>query len=185
MEYARFGGLVARDPVEVRATLEGLDEGFWAVVADFEGALTAVRFADVQPASLDLGGVGVRGEEPPEWAGPAGDWHSSLDREAYCANVEEIRARIAAGTVYQVNLCRVLSHELPDGADLRGLAALLAEGNPAPYAGHVHVPSVGVDVVCASPEAFPLREGDRLESRPIKGTAARSRGCCPRTTPRT
>jgi para-aminobenzoate synthetase component I len=49
VEYARFGGLVARDPVEVRATLEGLDEGFWAVVADFEGPLTAVRFADVQP----------------------------------------------------------------------------------------------------------------------------------------
>jgi para-aminobenzoate synthetase component 1 len=163
VEYARFGPLVARDPVEVRAGLEGLESGFWAVVVDFEGTVTAVRFADVGPGDL----------APVDWTALDGAWHSSLDREAYCANVDEIRARIAAGTVYQVNLCRVLSHELPEDADLRGLAALLADGNPAPYAGHIHVPSAGLDVVCASPEAFLLREGDRLETRPIKGTATR------------
>lgn len=172
MEYARFGRLVARDPVEVRASLEGLESGFWAVVVDFEGAGTAVRFADVEAAGATEE-VGPGGMAPPGWVALDGAWRSSLDQEAYCANVDEIRARIAAGTVYQVNLCRVLSHELPEHADLGGLAALLATGNPAPYAGHIHVPSAGLDVVCASPEAFLLREGDRLETRPIKGTATR------------
>jgi para-aminobenzoate synthetase component 1 len=98
-------------------------------------------------------------------------WHSSLDHAAYLAGVEEVRRRIAAGTVYQVNLCRVLSHRLHEGADLDGLARLLAEGNPAPYAARVHVPEAGLDVVSASPEAFLVRDGARLESRPIKGTA--------------
>ena len=82
-----------------------------------------------------------------------------------------MRRRIAAGTVYQVNLCRVLSHRLDEAADLDGLACLLVEGNPAPYAARVHVPEAGLDVVSASPEAFLARDGARLESRPIKGTA--------------
>ena len=40
-------GLLATRPVEVRHDLGGLDSGFWAVVAEFEGAVTAVRFESV------------------------------------------------------------------------------------------------------------------------------------------
>jgi para-aminobenzoate synthetase component 1 len=163
VEHARFGALLATDPVEVRDSLDGLSPGFWAVVAEFEGRVTAVRFADVDPAAP--------APAPVAWAPLDREWHSSLDRAAYLAGVGEIRERIAAGTVYQVNLCRVLSHELADEADLDGLARLLERGNPAPHAGRVAVPSAGVDVVCASPEAFLLRRGARVESRPIKGTA--------------
>ena len=161
--HARFGSLYATRPVEVRHDVATLESGFWAVVATFEGEVTAVRFADV-----------IRYAAPPpptHWSPLEGEWQSSLDRAAYLARVTEIRERIAAGTVYQVNLCRVLSHQLPDGADLDGLARLLERGNPAPHAGRITVPSAGLDVVCASPEAFLLRDGGRLESRPIKGTA--------------
>ncbi len=45
--HAWFGGLRATRPVEVRHDLASLDEGFWAVVVEFEGEVTAVRFADV------------------------------------------------------------------------------------------------------------------------------------------
>ena len=161
--HVRFGSLVATEPVEVRHDLGGVTSGFWAVVAEFEGHLTAVRLDRV-----------VRVAPPPRpvaWAPLEGEWATSLDHAAYVEGVQEVRRRIADGTVYQVNLCRVLSHELPEEADLDGLASLLARGNPAPHAGRVHLPSAGLDVVCASPEAFLLREGDRLESRPIKGTA--------------
>ena len=161
--HVRFGSLVATEPVEVCHDLSGVTSGFWAVVAEFEGALTAVRLDRV-----------VRDAPPPRdapWVPLEGEWATSLDHAAYVAGVEEVRRRIADGTVYQVNLCRVLSHALPEDADLDGLAALLARGNPAPHAGRVHLPSAGLDVVCASPEAFLLRDGDRVESRPIKGTA--------------
>jgi para-aminobenzoate synthetase component I len=159
---ARFGPLLASDPVEVRHDLD-LTRGFWAVVVTFEGDVTAVRFADVDPYA---------GPAPPApWSPLRGAWSTSVDHAAYLSGVEEVRDRIAAGTVYQVNLCRVLSHALAEAADLDGLAHLLARGNPAPHAGRIHVPDEGIDLVCASPEAFLLRDGDRLESRPIKGTA--------------
>ncbi len=164
--HGRFGSLVATEPVEVRHDLTGLDElgsGFWAVVAEFEGAVTAVRFARVERDRA--------GPPPVSWTPLGGEWATSLDEAAYLSGVRDIRERIAAGTVYQVNLCRVMSHELPEEADLDGLAQLLARGNPAPYASRIHVPDAGLDVVCASPEAFLLRDGNRLESRPIKGTA--------------
>ena len=98
-------------------------------------------------------------------------WRSSLDADAYRASVAEIRERIAAGTVYQANLCRVLEHDLDESADLDGLDALLREGNPAPYAGRIRVAAAGLDVVSASPERFLSRSGERLVSSPIKGTA--------------
>jgi para-aminobenzoate synthetase component I len=162
--HARFGSLLATRPVEVRHELAQLDQGFWAVVADFEGAVRAVRFEVVER-------VAPSRRPAPPWKPLDVRWNSSLDHAAYLAGVREVRERIAAGTVYQVNLCRVLSHELPQDADLDALAVLLERGNPAPHAGRILVPSADLDVVCASPEAFLLRDGDRLESRPIKGTA--------------
>jgi para-aminobenzoate synthetase component 1 len=145
------------------------------VVAGFEGSVTAVRFTCVERVDRTHGDgnadEAVGAAAPGAWTALGREWTTSLDHAAYLAGVGEIRERIAAGTVYQVNLCRVLSHELADDADLDGLARLLERGNPAPHAGRIVVPSAGLDVVCASPEAFLLRRGSRLESRPIKGTA--------------
>lgn len=163
MEFARFGSTTWSDPVQVSHDPADLESGCWAVVLTFEGELTAVRFA-----RKDEGGgpPGVAAR----WPAVTG-WTSSLDRDGYVAGVEEVRAHIAAGTVYQVNLTTVLEAVLPDEAHLPDLAAVLGRGNPAPFAGVVHVPSAGVDVVTASPERYLTRTGDRLLSTPIKGTA--------------
>jgi para-aminobenzoate synthetase component 1 len=111
---------------------------------------------------------------PDSWRGPGRDgWTSSLDRDGYQCAVEEVRDRIAAGTVYQANVCRVLRAPLPAGSRSTGLlplAHVLAAGNPAPYAGLVRLPEHGVDVVCASPELYLGRRGRVLRSSPIKGT---------------
>ena len=88
----------------------------------------------------------------------------------YCAGVERIRDAIAAGDVYQVNLCRVTSAPLPPEADVAALGAALAGGNPAPYSAVVRLP--GVEIASASPERFLARDGRAVESKPIKGTAA-------------
>jgi para-aminobenzoate synthetase component 1 len=103
-----------------------------------------------------------------------------MARDAYEGGVGEIRRRIAAGTVYQVNLCRLLSHELDDWPDLDGLAAVLEQGNPAPYAGLVDVRSAGVGVVCASPELYLRVDGRRVTSGPIKGTATTAEALLPK-----
>lgn len=164
---ARFGGLFATDLRDVTSDPEALDSsGFWAVAADFEGRLTCARFGDVRQAPVPV-------PDPERWRGPApDDWTSSLDRAAYTEGVRRIREHIAAGEVYQANLCRVLSAPLPDpaAADVDALTALLARGNPAPYAGTIRLPAHGVEIATASPELYMRREGSTVASGPIKGT---------------
>jgi para-aminobenzoate synthetase component 1 len=164
---ARFGGLVASGLLDVTSDPAALESsGFWAVSADFEGRLVCARFGSVRTEA-------VPAPVPGAWHGPvAGDWTSSLDRAAYIAGVRKIREYIAAGEVYQANLCRVLTAPLPDpgAADVDALTALLARGNPAPYAGTIRLPAHGVEIATASPELFLKRDGRTVESGPIKGT---------------
>jgi para-aminobenzoate synthetase component 1 len=161
------GGRLATGVVDVTTDVSALDRsGFWAVVVDFEGSARCVRFADVRPAPA---GSAVHAGR---WRGPdPATWTSSLDREAYQTGVRRIRERIAAGDVYQVNLCRLASAPYVAGpSDVAGLAAVLAAGNPAPYAVAIDVPEAGLRLVGASPELFLSRVGDVVESGPIKGT---------------
>jgi para-aminobenzoate synthetase component 1 len=181
---AWFGGLRARGLVDASDDVAALDQGgWWAVVVTFEGELRLWRFerVDTEPLPGPLPGpaAGPATAGRP-WRGPLpGSWRSSLSREEYLSGVEEIRRRIRDGDVYQVNLCRVLTGPLRENdadGDPWALAARIAAGNPAPYAGVVDVPAVGrvprTRLVCASPELFLGRAGDRIRSGPIKGTAA-------------
>lgn len=161
---AYVGGIVATDLAEVATDPAVLDTaGFWVVVVTFEGQVTCARFRDVKPGPLPRSRL---------WVGPdPGGWRSTLDRTAYTAAVEEIRTRIAAGEVYQVNLCRELVAPLPSyEPDLLPLAHVLAAGNPAPYAALVRLPDHGIHVASASPELYLRRDGRKVASSPIKGT---------------
>ncbi|WP_235433467.1 chorismate-binding protein [Protofrankia coriariae] len=86
--------------------------------------------------------------------------------------MRRIRAEIAAGEVYQVNLCRVLSVPMAavSGEAIAALGVALARGNPAPYAAVMYVPEADIRVISASPELFLSRRGDVVRSGPIKGT---------------
>lgn len=167
---ARLGGLWATDLREVTDDLSVLDgRGRWAVVLPYAGPATLARFD-----RWELTG-------PPHvlgtWRGPAAStWRSSMDRTTYIDAVERTRMTIAAGTVYQVNVCRVLSAPVPDeaAADVAALDALLRSGNPAPYGGFVHLPAHDVAIATASPELFLRIEqtptGREVTTGPIKGT---------------
>jgi len=159
---AWFAGTLGVGLAEVTHEPSRLDSGgWWAVVLTYEGRLTAARFTDVGPGGLPLAG----------WPGVARDaWVSSLDQVSYEAGVRSIRDRIETGEVYQANLCRVLSVPLAAGSDLAGLAGLLADGNPAPFAGLVRLPQLDLQVATASPELFLRRAANMIESAPIKGT---------------
>jgi para-aminobenzoate synthetase component I len=159
---------VAREVLDVTDDVTCLDGGgFWAVVMTFEGETRCVRFARVTTEQVPS----VQPGAPREWVPLTGDWGSSLDETAYLRGVRQIRERIAAGEVYQVCLCRIMSHPLADDADLEDLGTRLARDNPAPYSGRIFVPEAGLDLLSASPEAFLIRRAGRIESRPIKGTA--------------
>lgn len=162
---AVVGGRLATGLIDLTPDLAALDSsGFWAVVLPFDGDPICARFANVRPARPWPG---------PPWRGPATDsWTSSLSEATFKAGVSTIRAAIAAGDVYQVNLTRVLSAPMPPGGDVAALGAALAEGNPAPYSAVVRIPAAGCEVASASPERFLWREGDLVSSAPIKGTAS-------------
>ena len=161
---ARFGGLIATGLCDVTTDPSALDStGYWAVVADFEGGILCARFDTVRPAP-PAGG---------RWRGPERTaWTSSMDQATYTGAVERIREHIATGEVYQANLCRILSAPLPDpaAADIDALGAVLARGNPAPYAGTVRLPAYGAEIASASPELYLRRTGSTVLSGPIKGT---------------
>ncbi len=162
MGWARFGTLTATQVSAMTHDPADLASGFWAVVLTFEGELTALRFEDVRHGAAPVTRA---------WTPLTGRWRSSLDRTAYLAGVAQIRNRVGAGTVYQVNLCRVLTHDLSEDADVPGLATILQGEHPAPYEATIHAPEAGLDIVCASPEGYLERRASLLTSRPIKGTA--------------
>jgi para-aminobenzoate synthetase component 1 len=189
---AWFAGRHARGLIDVSDDPAVLDAGgWWAVMITFEGEYRFWRFAEVDAVELaDLPEMRRIAEKPDSaWRGPPVDaWRSSLDRAAYQGGVEEIRRRIRDGDVYQVNLCRVLTAQLPTGRTSNpwALAGRLAVGNPAPYAGVIDVPAFagtpGTRLVCASPELFLEREGDLVRSGPIKGTGATEADLLPKDT---
>ncbi|MDT0442825.1 chorismate-binding protein [Streptomyces johnsoniae] len=161
----RLGGFLATGLCDVTSDPRALDSaGWWAVVAGYAGDLVCARFADVRPAPRPVA-------VPGRWRGPAPDgWTGSLDAAAYRAAVLRIREHIAAGDVYQANLCRVLSAPVPAEADADALTALLVRRDPARFAGTVRLPAHGVEIATASPELFLRRAGRTVESGPIKGT---------------
>ena len=170
---AVVGGRLLTRLVDVTSDLAALEgEGLWAVVLPFAGRPVLARFAESRPARPWPG---------PPWRGPDPEaWTSSLDRTGFCTGVDAIRAAIAEGDVYQVNLTRRLSAPLPPGADVAALGAALGQGNPAPYSAVVRVPRAGCHVASASPERFLRRDGDLVASSPIKGTAADPSGFLPK-----
>lgn len=172
---AHLGGRWAQGLREVTSSLDVLDgSGTWAVVIPYDGEPRLLGFdmwSQHRPAHRD-------DLEADAWTGPLGDaWTSSVNQEAYCQSVQRTRDLIAAGTVYQVNICRVLGAELELGsASMAGLHARLQARNPAPYAGFIDAPEVGIRVATASPELFLRRDGQHIRTGPIKGTAATSDG---------
>jgi para-aminobenzoate synthetase component 1 len=91
-----------------------------------------------------------------------GEWSRTWGDDDYAAAVEQVRAAISRGDVYQVNLVQHLQADF--AGDPRGLAAALGSLHTRTLEGD------GWTIVSASPELFLARRGDRLWTMPIKGT---------------
>ncbi len=154
------------------------DEGFFGsegVVADLYlgyGLSQPLRRAATppppEPCPLPLAACRIRRDVPVanrHGSFDGGRWERTWDDDGYAAAIEAVRAAIARGDVYQVNLVQHLS--APFAGDPGGLAerlAPLAPLVPEPFAGD------GWAIVSASPELFLARRGRRVWTCPIKGT---------------
>ena len=111
---------------------------------------------------------------PPALPPSFGPFTTDDDASHHIARVERVRDYLAAGDVYQVNLARRLVARLAAPGDPLALYAALAEVSPAPYGALIEAD--GTTLVSGSPERFLASVGDRIETRPIKGTRARGDG---------
>ena len=113
-----------------------------------------------------------RGNETGRRAGRT-TWSESDYRHA----IDEVRRAIGRGDVYQVNLVQHLS--APFSGDT-GRRSPPGSASDRPRAGRDRsgwrLLGEGWAIVSASPELFLARRGDRVWTRPIKGTSARAGG---------
>ena len=186
------GVIEARRPDEVRDALSAVEaataRGLWAAglcayeaAPGLDPALTVQQrrsgdpfedfplvwfslFDDVEAATLPE----TAGQEP---VGPLDAWRPSIDRVRYDGAIARIREHIAAGDTYQVNHTLRLRARI-EGDD-RGLYRDLCLAQRGSFAAYLNIGRYRV--LSASPELFFRIEGDRITTRPMKGTAARGR----------
>jgi para-aminobenzoate synthetase component 1 len=93
-------------------------------------------------------------------------WRTTWSDAEHAAAVEQVRAAIARGDVYQVNVVghRTAAHR----ADPRAVAAAVSLLPGASYGSVLH--GDGWAVGCASPEQLVRVDGGRITTVPIKGT---------------
>ena len=101
---------------------------------------------------------------------PPGRWSLDRTRAWHAAAVADIRAGIARGDYYQVNLTARLTAAVADPFRMYERMASAQRGR---Y--NALIRTGAVDVVSCSPELFFERDGLEIITRPMKGTARRGR----------
>jgi len=109
--------------------------------------------------------------EPPELELLLQKMERNITREDYLDKVARSVEYIKTGDIFEVNLSQRFSCGYGKPAGI--LYEYLARHNPAGYAGMIQNGEYAV--VSASPELFLSKRGQRIVTRPIKGTVARGR----------
>ena len=161
-----YDAAVLWDGIAQRGSLSGTPEGVAALRADLARIEDAGWMADVAGAEAHA----------PLAAGQLARFEPNMERGEYLERAEAARRYIAAGDIYQVNLSQRFCAPLP----VPGFEAYrrLRRASPAPFAAYLDAAAGadgGVEVLSSSPERLLLVDGERLETRPIKGTRPRGR----------
>jgi para-aminobenzoate synthetase component 1 len=96
---------------------------------------------------------------------------ANFSHTGYLEAVAKAREYICAGDIFQVNLSQRL--EVDINIEPYDLYKRLQKINPAPFANYFGFGDISI--VGASPERFLKLRGDRVETRPIKGTKPRGK----------
>ena len=120
------------------------------------------------PAPGALAAAIAAGPHRPALAPRLGPLTSDDDGAHHMARVERIRDFLGAGDVYQVNLARRHIARVTAPGDPLALYAALAAASPSPYGALLETGELAL--ISSSPERFLASTGDRIETRPIKGT---------------
>ncbi|WP_411825350.1 anthranilate synthase component I family protein [Luteolibacter sp. AS25] len=100
-----------------------------------------------------------------------GEFSEEMGRENFLSAVEKVKEYIAAGDIYQVNVAQGFCAEVSESGGLFGLYEVLRKASPAPMG--IYQKLAGREILGTSPELFLKVSGNRIETRPIKGTRPR------------
>ena len=106
---------------------------------------------------------------PPHGELPGDDWIPALGPEEHARGVQQIQDRLRAGDTYQVNFTFPLIR--PFRGEAFDLFRRLHAVQPAAHTAYLDLGRFAI--ASASPELFFRRDGNRLVTRPMKGTAPR------------
>ena len=101
---------------------------------------------------------------------PDSQINHQTSKESYIKAFEKFQQQIAYGNIYEVNYCIAFETEIHHHNWI-GLYSALNKISKAPFSAFVKVGSAVI--ISASPERFIKKEGNKLISQPIKGTAKR------------
>ncbi|MEP3856483.1 MAG: aminodeoxychorismate synthase component I [Porticoccus sp.] len=151
----------------------------WALVLNHSSRKAWLIFRNDCPATLRET-VSKRlkqadnGESLPESdRGETNPFEPSMSRDAYLNAVSQIKAYIAQGDCYQVNLARHFSAKYQ--GDSWHLYRVLRRILPSPYSCYYQFGKRNQAVLSFSPERFLKLSAGQVETKPIKGTARRGR----------
>lgn len=94
-----------------------------------------------------------------------------ISKHTYLEKVQKLKQHITRGDIYEATFCQEF-YASPAVIDPVATYARLNVNSPTPLSGYLKLDSKYL--LCASPERFLRKQGSRLISQPIKGTAKRS-----------
>ncbi|HJT26443.1 MAG TPA: aminodeoxychorismate synthase component I [Pyrinomonadaceae bacterium] len=135
----------------------------------FDPAFVTHAFSDFPLAWAAVFDDAPAGEQLESYV--SSEWKALVTRDEYDRSVSRIRELIAAGDTYQVNYSFPLTSSFKGDAFAWYQDLCVAQG--AQYS--VYLDLGRYKVLCLSPELFFERRGDRVVTRPMKGTVRRGR----------
>ncbi len=104
------------------------------------------------------------------WKAPALHFDVRLAKEEYIAIIQKLQKHICDGDCYEINFC---NHGFAQSTEVNPLEVFkkLNAISPAPFAAFYRLQNQFA--LCASPERFLQKTGNKIIAQPIKGTAPR------------
>jgi para-aminobenzoate synthetase component 1 len=99
-----------------------------------------------------------------------GKIHSKISKSEYINTVQKLRSHIEEGDIYEINFCQEFYGDIKELRPMDMYWALNA-ASPKPFSAFQKFDDQYL--ICASPERFMKKTGNKLISQPIKGTIRR------------
>jgi len=98
-------------------------------------------------------------------------WHHQICKNEYASKFYEVKEHLRQGNCYQINLTQ--RFDMPYYGDEYSAYLALAQNNETPFSGFIRLKDCAI--LSLSPERFLQTHKDNIQTKPIKGTIARSK----------